>query len=911
MSQSGPKGRVRRVTGQADGPERQDSVSTQGPVGKKDAYSQRPSSHGNPPSPSSTRSSQHPERPAPRSSQPQRGADPFSSTSASSARPSRPQSGGDPFRAPGTSSARPSRPQSGGDPFRTPGTSSARPSRPQSGGDPFRPSGNGQGSGTRPNPSSARPSTPSSSPRKKSSILPLLLLLVVVFLFGGRFLGLFGNSSSPSSAPPQSPSQSSSGGSPLSGLAQYLNGSSQSLESVLGGSWFASQNQNTAQAGTVRTDSTRLNTGVASGSREKFTTLLGEGRDTWTLLVYLCGTDLESRGGMATKDLQEMLKASFPDSVRLLVYTGGCTGWKNRQISSSVNQIWEIRKGTLNLLEDRVSTASMTDPSTLSSFIRYAAGRFPASRYGLILWDHGAGAVSGFGYDQRVSSSSMSLAGIDRALKDGGLTFDFVGFDACLMATVENGLMLSDHADYMIASEETEPGIGWYYTNWLTKLGSNPSMSTPEIGKLICDDFVSACAAQTRGQSTTLSVVDLAELSHTVPEKLTAFSSSVSGLIRGNQYRKVSGARSLTREFAASSKADMVDLTDLCLRVGSEEGKALADALRGAVKYNRSGSMTNAYGLSVYFPYRKLQGVDRAVNTYRAIGMDQEYTRAIQDFAALELSGQQATGGSASPLSSIMTSAQASSPDVISQLLTAFLSSPSTGFFAERTLQNEVIQSTVSSHILSPDRLVFRKTEKGEMGLTLTPEEWALVNSAEQNVFFRDGEGYLDLGLDNVFTFDAQGRLIAQTDGSWVTLGDQFAAYYHEYDEGEGEDLIIHGRIPARINNERTDLLVAFDREHPDGWITGIRYIYDEKETDTLAKSDEGPADGDIVELLCDTYSPDYTYQGTHRIGNPLVWNSGLSMGAALLDPDAVLLTYRFTDLFNQEYWSQPIPVDR
>ena len=111
----------------------------------------------------------------------------------------------------------------------------------------------------------------------------------------------------------------------------------------------------------------------------------------------------------------------------------------------------------------------------------------------------------------------MSLAGINTALKNAGVKFDFIGFDACLMATVETALMLDEYADYMIASEETEPGIGWYYTNWLTKLSANTSMPTLEIGKNIVDDFVTTCASQCRGQSATLSVVDLAELSATVP----------------------------------------------------------------------------------------------------------------------------------------------------------------------------------------------------------------------------------------------------------------------------------------------------------------------------------------------------------------------------------------------------------
>ena len=114
-----------------------------------------------------------------------------------------------------------------------------------------------------------------------------------------------------------------------------------------------------------------------------------------------------------------------------------------------------------------------------SWYIQCCAGRYPASRYALILWDHGGGSVSGYGYDEKFASTgSMDLAGLDRALGDGGVKFDFIGFDACLMATAETALTMAQYADYLIASEETEPGVGWYYTDWLTALGEDPSMLT-------------------------------------------------------------------------------------------------------------------------------------------------------------------------------------------------------------------------------------------------------------------------------------------------------------------------------------------------------------------------------------------------------------------------------------------------
>ena len=220
-------------------------------------------------------------------------------------------------------------------------------------------------------------------------------------------------------------------------------------------------------------------------------------------MVYMCGTDLESKYGMATADLNEMKAATISDKINIIVYTGGCKAWKDSKISNKKNQIYQVKSGQLILLEDDMGSGPMTDPANLTAFIKYCNKNYPANRNELIFWDHGGGSLSGYGYDEKNSSyGSMKLGSIDTALKDAGVTFDFIGFDACLMATTENALMLTKYGDYLIASEETEPGVGWYYTNWLTSLGQNTAMPTVEIGKNIVDDFVSQCARKCPGQKT-------------------------------------------------------------------------------------------------------------------------------------------------------------------------------------------------------------------------------------------------------------------------------------------------------------------------------------------------------------------------------------------------------------------------
>ena len=590
----------------------------------------------------------------------------------------------------------------------------------------------------------------------------ILLLLVLLLGGGGGLTALLGG---------QPDSQAPSASQPPSSGQQQSPGSLTSLLSGLGGGSVSSGWQSAANTG-------RLDSSVAPGAREKYTKLLGGGEDTATIMVYMCGTDLESRSGMGTADLQEMLDARFDGDITLLIYTGGCKAWKNSVVSSSANQIWQVKDGKLICLKENLGSVPMTDPDTLSGYIRWCAENYPASRYELILWDHGGGSVSGYGYDEKFASSgSMNLAGLDTALKSAGIKFDFIGFDACLMATAETALTMAQYADYLIASEETEPGVGWYYTDWLTAFGENTSLPTIQIGQHIADSFVDTCARKCPGQLTTLSVVDLAELETTLPGVLADFSKSTAKLIQNQQYQSVSNARSGAREFAQSSRIDQVDLVHLARNMGTKEGQALADILLGVVKYNRTSSnMTNAYGLSIYFPYRKVSMVDQAASAYRQIGMDEDYARCIRQFASVAASGQAASGGAASPLTSLLGGTQGGGSEMVSELLSAFLggsfdsvaglTSGNTGFLSDRAMSDEDLAQYLTDHHFPNEALVWEAGADGRPVLRLSEEQWGLVQSLELNLFYDDGEGYIDLGLDNVFSFDENGGLLGESDGS-------------------------------------------------------------------------------------------------------------------------------------------------
>ncbi|MCX4269835.1 MAG: clostripain-related cysteine peptidase [Lachnospiraceae bacterium] len=666
----------------------------------------------------------------------------------------------------------------------------------------------------------------------------------------------------------------------------------------------------------------QLNTSVDAKARTKRTKILGNGQDIVTIMVYMCGTDLESNHGMATADLQEMMAADLGENVNLLVYTGGCTKWKNSAVSSQTNQIYQIKDGNLISHVKDAGQVSMTDPSTLTEFIKWCQKYFPANRNELIFWDHGGGSVSGYGYDQKYPrSGSMNLAGISQALKNANMTFDFIGFDACLMATAENALMLTKYGDYLIASEETEPGVGWYYTDWLTALGKNPSLSTVELGKQIVDDFVETCAKKCRGQKTTLSVVDLAELEVTLPQRLADFSRKTSELLQKEEYQTVSKARYQTREFAQSSKIDQVDLVHLASNMGTEEGKALADAILGTVKYNRTSSnMTNAYGLSIYFPYQKTSSVDQAVRTYQQIGMDEEYSRCIQEFASLEVGGQVAAGGTASPFPSLLGGQSAGGADssaAILELLGTFLSgnfsdisgldASNSGFLSGRGLDTEGTANYLATHRFDSSALQWEVGADGSHRMALEEQQWELVQSLELNVFYDDGEGYLDLGLDNVFSFDEDGALIGDTDGTWLAINEQPVAYYYLNTVEDGENYTITGRVPVMLNGQRADLLLVFDQETPYGYIAGACYDYVEGETETIAKNLTELCVGDRLEFLCDYYSYSGEYEDSYYLGEAMTVEEEMKIHNVEIQEgkeSVMRVMYRFTDIYNQSYWT-------
>ena len=448
-------------------------------------------------------------------------------------------------------------------------------------------------------------------------------------------------------------------------------------------------------------------------------------------------------------------------------------------------------------------------------------------------------------------------------------------------------------------------------------LGKDTSTPTIEIGKKIVDDFVEVCDRRCNGQKTTLSVVDLAELENTVPEKLTNFATATSQLIENNNYQTVADARYGTREFAQSSKIDQVDLVHLAQNLKGAESNALADAVLGAVKYNRtSPNMTNANGISIYFPYKKVGKVDTAVAEYKQIGMDSEYTKCIQQFALVGNAGQAYASESGnnnvgSPLGSLLENLLFRSSDraiPVESLVGNLISNSGLSVSDLTGNFSQMLQGYVTTNHFDSSKLVWQKDSDGKYKISLPEDQWKMVKELVLNVFVDDGEGYVDLGMDNVAEYDSKGNLIGDYDGTWLAINGQIVAYYFLDAVEERGHYSITGYVPVMINGTRAELILIFDDARPNGYIAGARDVYKSGETSVSAKNLVELKAGDRLDFLCDFYGYDGTYKDTYYLGEPMTYNGSATIENLDIGTDKVQVTYRFTDMYMQDYWTEVLP---
>jgi hypothetical protein len=351
--------------------------------------------------------------------------------------------------------------------------------------------------------------------------------------------------------------------------------------------------------------------------------------DSWTVYVYMCGSDLETRIKAATGDLNEIMAAQLPENVKVLIQTGGSTQWHNDVVPNNAIARFVHTGPSGNFAKvDQQPDAAMSSPETLAAFLEYGKKNYPADHNAFIFWDHGGGSVVGAIADERVPGKLMTLkemkAAFDAVYPDAQKQkpFDFIGFDACLMATIDVAQNFAPYGHYLVASEETEPGNGWNYTPWLTALGQSPAMDTATIGKNICDTYLAGCQEYGTAGTVTLSVTNL----ETAGKLVTAYDNFGQAALKQaakdiNTFLPQYGRSAMASEnyggnTPSTGYSNMVDLGDLAENTKSilpETSSQVLSGLDQCVVYKINGPYRQkSHGLSGFYLYgindQNLQG---------------------------------------------------------------------------------------------------------------------------------------------------------------------------------------------------------------------------------------------------------------------------------------------------------------
>ena len=508
-----------------------------------------------------------------------------------------------------------------------------------------------------------------------------------------------------------------------------------------------------------------------------------EGGDgSWAVYWYLCGSDLETNGGFATIDLTEMMEVQLPENVNVVIQTGGAAVWQNDLMDPEKIQRWLYNSEGLQLVDEQ-ETTNMGDAQTLYDFLYFANENYPADKVAVTFWNHGGGSVTGAAFDEIHGLDSLDLVEMYQAFdavwpaNAENPALELVGFDTCLMATIDVAAIFQNFAKYLVASEEVEPGNGWLYSGWFGALAEDPTMDGDELGIAICNSYYEGCEAVGTQDQTTLSVTDLTKLTPLL-EAYESFGQEafVAASEDPGFFAELGRAAAQSENYGGNTReqgyTNMVDLGHLARQTAwmLPSAQSVCDALEECIVYQVGGIYrSEATGLSCYYSYN---GDVNDFNGYINVGAG----LAFKHLYAYGLTGELAEGGE------------------------EYLSS----------LDIQELPEIVTLADMGWDGAPLDLNDEGTSILNLGPEANDILAGIGFSLFYVDeaNDQMMLLGTDNDLTADwDNGIFYDNFRGVWGAIDGHLVYMELSF---EGEDYNLYS-VPILLNGEEYNLQVAYD----------------------------------------------------------------------------------------------------
>lgn len=371
---------------------------------------------------------------------------------------------------------------------------------------------------------------------------------------------------------------------------------------------------------------------------------------TRTFMIYMVGSDLESRNSMGTYEL-EGINPELVDleNINVVLIAGGTTKWGNDYIDEEETSIYQLTNNGFEKVKQQ-PVKNMGDSSTLSNFINFVGEHYITDEYELIFWNHG-GAIMGSEYDELSNNDNLSLQEISNALSKTNFNkknrIETIIFSTCLNGTIENANVFKDYANYFVASEEismsTKYNSDFSFINDVT-----PKTESLDVGKMFIGKYKEKIATlkdiyKIRNEEyniySTYSIVNLNNLDN-LNNAIDNFFGKVDVV---NSYNKIANVRSNLYQYAYKQAGqadydtvDLYNLIDKLKHLSPKEGEAVLNELENTVIYNYATD-SSSRGISIYFPYNgspKVQNI--FLNMYDKISDINNYNNFIKKFNSLK-----------------------------------------------------------------------------------------------------------------------------------------------------------------------------------------------------------------------------------------------------------------------------------
>jgi hypothetical protein len=370
-------------------------------------------------------------------------------------------------------------------------------------------------------------------------------------------------------------------------------------------------------------------------------------------MVYLdADNNLELAGLL---DINEMEAAGDADKVNVVVQIDRALGETSRDGDWTDGRRYLIRSDEeADFINSppvaELGEINMGDPLVLADFIGWSIRTYPANRYALIIWDHGAG-WNGIAFDSDVglpdTADHISLPDLQSALQqslaqNGVDRLDVIGFDACLMGQLELFQAIQPYADYAVGSEELTPGQGWNYETMLSHLYANPSQNGDTQARQMVADFMDSYAQDDFVMMTAVSLAQLPNITYAT-EVLAASMTANMRFIASTIGDARSGAEAFARvyadEFDRYAAVDLHHFAAILAQRSPDERVTVAalnlmQAIETAVIAHQQGSgFKHSQGIAIYFP-RNAKFYDHA---YTSIGQMPAWITFLNSYHSLGL----------------------------------------------------------------------------------------------------------------------------------------------------------------------------------------------------------------------------------------------------------------------------------